>query len=342
MAIKLDIKDKKIINELWRDARQADTAIAKKIGLSREVVSYRIKRLEKLGAIKDYITLVDTARLGYITFNVYVRLRDFDTKKEKEIIDIIKKNPHVKWLINISGQYDLFYVMIARNRAEFDDQITELYNNFDEHVSASLILSSIKVMKDLEFFYPQYKLPAKRHYKETVEPAPETEKVALKRVDYEILDIISLDARMNVVDISKELKKRKFSLTPEAITYRLKKLHDMEVIRGYRAVLDYKQLGYLWYKVLLRLRRLPQRLEMQLKEYLKQNKKVLFTDKTLGEWNIRVELLVKDHDELHEELLKLRNILSDFLLNYELILIFQDHMMVSFTKGIYEKRPKED
>jgi len=337
MAIKLDEKDRQIINELWSDARQGDSAIAKHIGASREVVRYRIERLEKLGAIKRYITLVDTAKLGYITFNIYLRLQNFDIAKEKEIIGIIKNNPHVKWLIDMSGQYDLFFVMVARSRAELDNQLTDMYGKFEKHVADNLILSSIKIYKDLEFFYPKNK-PKRTKYSETVETQPETESVELKDTDYNILDIISVNARINVVDIAKELSKRKIEMTPEAVAYRLKRLEESKIIRGYRVVLDYTKLGYQWYMLLMNLTVIPKLLEMKIKEELKQNKKVIYSDKVLGEWDIRIELLVKDHDEFHEELLKIRNMVSGGLNRYELFLVFNDYTMVSFTEGMFKAK----
>ncbi|MFC1723920.1 Lrp/AsnC family transcriptional regulator [Nanoarchaeota archaeon] len=147
---------------------------------------------------------------------------------------------------------------------------------------------------------------------------------------------ISVDARINVVDIARKLKRRKISMTAEAVSYRLKRLRERKVIRGYRVVLDYTKLGYQWYILLINLQMVPRRLEMRLQEALKQNKKVVFADKVLGEWDLRVELLVKDHAEFQKELIEIRNMVTGMLNNYELFLIFTDHTMVSYTKGIHE------
>ena len=45
--IKIDDKDKKILFHLIHDSRQSMKSIGKKIGLSKESVNYRIKRLIK-------------------------------------------------------------------------------------------------------------------------------------------------------------------------------------------------------------------------------------------------------------------------------------------------------
>ena len=45
MAIKLDLKDRKILYELDINSRQPFAAIAKKVGLSKQTVINRVKKL---------------------------------------------------------------------------------------------------------------------------------------------------------------------------------------------------------------------------------------------------------------------------------------------------------
>ena len=53
---KIDLKDRKILYELDLNCRQSNTRIGKKVGLKRDIVSYRIKRLQKQGVIKNVST----------------------------------------------------------------------------------------------------------------------------------------------------------------------------------------------------------------------------------------------------------------------------------------------
>ena len=70
--VKIDIKDKKIIMELEKNARQSNTAIAKKVGLNTDVVRYRINHLEKEDVIAWHLAFVNFAKLGYTDYGVYV------------------------------------------------------------------------------------------------------------------------------------------------------------------------------------------------------------------------------------------------------------------------------
>ena len=63
---KIDLKDRKILFELDRNSRQSLSQIGKKVGVAKSIVSYRINRLQKLGIIKSYYTVVDLYKLGFI------------------------------------------------------------------------------------------------------------------------------------------------------------------------------------------------------------------------------------------------------------------------------------
>jgi len=54
--INLDALDHKIISALGKNCRLSDSKISKMVSRSREVVSYRIKRLEENGIIAGNIT----------------------------------------------------------------------------------------------------------------------------------------------------------------------------------------------------------------------------------------------------------------------------------------------
>ena len=50
----LDLKDRKILYELDKNSRQSFADIAKKVRLSKEVVQYRVKRLQDEGYINYF------------------------------------------------------------------------------------------------------------------------------------------------------------------------------------------------------------------------------------------------------------------------------------------------
>ena len=61
--MKLDLKDKKILYELDLNSRATLNEIAKKVGLSKQVVDYRLKNLIKNNVINRFYTAINFSKL---------------------------------------------------------------------------------------------------------------------------------------------------------------------------------------------------------------------------------------------------------------------------------------
>ena len=62
--VTVDVKDRKILYQLDVNSRQSFRSIGRKVGLSKDAVFRRIKRLQEEGIIIRFITLFDYLRLG--------------------------------------------------------------------------------------------------------------------------------------------------------------------------------------------------------------------------------------------------------------------------------------
>ena len=103
---KIDLKDRKILYELDLNCRQSNSQIGKKVGLTRDVVAYRIKRMEDEGVIKGYWTAINTFKLGYNVFRIYINFQYVSTEKRKEIIQHFVNYKNAWAVISIKGEID--------------------------------------------------------------------------------------------------------------------------------------------------------------------------------------------------------------------------------------------
>jgi len=74
MSLNLDKLSQKLLFELSENCRQPDSVIAKKLNTSKQVVRYRINRLEEQGVISAYNALIDFRVLGYNSVRPYFKL----------------------------------------------------------------------------------------------------------------------------------------------------------------------------------------------------------------------------------------------------------------------------
>lgn len=106
-SYRLDAKDADILRALQRDARLSNKELAAKVHLSTTPTFERVKRLERLGFIRQYATILDADRLnkGFAVF-CSVKLRRLNSDMALAFCEMVKQIPEVTECYNISGSFD--------------------------------------------------------------------------------------------------------------------------------------------------------------------------------------------------------------------------------------------
>ena len=92
----LDLKARKILYQLDLNCRQSNAQIGRKVGLSKQVVDYRIKRMEDEGIITGYWTAINSCKLGYNVYRYYITFQNATQKIKDEIINFLMNNRNQK------------------------------------------------------------------------------------------------------------------------------------------------------------------------------------------------------------------------------------------------------
>jgi Lrp/AsnC family leucine-responsive transcriptional regulator len=227
MTIKLDLKDKKILTLLDENARLSNSQIAKKVGLSKPAVEYRLKRFEKNNVIFEFYTVIDFTKLGYSQYKIYFKFQDTTLEDEQKIIDYWKKDKNSVWVAQIRGRWDLAISILAQSNFEFGKILSKFMNQFSRFILEKDVL--------LTEYSPIYA----REYLTETKPSEFVYGVPSKiyeldEADKKILKELSKNARINIVDLAE-----KTGLTRDIINYRLKKLTKEKIIVQYRCYLNF-------------------------------------------------------------------------------------------------------
>ena len=102
----LDLKDKKLLFALDFHARDSYSKLAKKTGLSKQGVEYKLNNLIKKGVIKGFTAVINTSKLGYIYCRVSITLQHATKEKQEEIVSWLKRHKLVFWLFQVQGIHE--------------------------------------------------------------------------------------------------------------------------------------------------------------------------------------------------------------------------------------------
>jgi DNA-binding Lrp family transcriptional regulator len=120
--INLDRADRRLLEEVQRDARITVAELAGRVALSTSPCWRRLRRLEEAGLIRGYHAELDAARLGWgVTAFVHVMLESHRAELGSRFEAAVKQIPQIVACHNVSGQYDFLLQVVARDLGSFGE-----------------------------------------------------------------------------------------------------------------------------------------------------------------------------------------------------------------------------
>lgn len=115
-TVQLDGIDKIILRALMDNARQSVNQLALGVGISGTAVHQRLKKLERLGVIKQSQILLDTERLGYKTL-AFVGIYLDKAMRNPEAVGHLRKIPEVVECHYTTGNWSILIKMLCKDNA---------------------------------------------------------------------------------------------------------------------------------------------------------------------------------------------------------------------------------
>lgn len=316
---KMDKKDLKILYELDMDCRQSISKIAKKVGLSKEVTNYRIRRLEKEGIIQGYYAAIDICALGFIYVRYHLWLYNLETQKEREIIQYVKSLPEVSWVVSTQGDEDLVIIIRAKSVLEIKSVCDNIYYRFSHFVKDK----QIYIITHIHHFKHNYLYNTADQRREIL--GKKHEKVDINSISLKILNLLSKNARMTSSEIAS-----KVGLTASATRLRIKNLVSQKIILCFRAKINVNKLGYQHFKVFLRLKDITHSSYEKMIGFLWKEPHVIYITESVGQSDLEFEIVVSNNTNLYQFLNLLRYNFGQYLNDYHFHFIYREHAINYF------------
>ncbi|MDO8741479.1 MAG: Lrp/AsnC family transcriptional regulator [Candidatus Woesearchaeota archaeon] len=313
VEIKLDLKDKKIIAELSLNARENISDVAKKVGLSKQVVKYRLENLEKRGIIEGYYAILNINKLGYLYYRFFVKFQNVNPEKENEIIEFCRKHKKIGRVFQLDGDWDFAVAVWAKDIIEFEEVIDEILDKFGKYFEEKLISVATRI------HHLKYKFLLNKEDSTEFVLGGKVEETKLDEIDYNIIGILTKDARKSLLEIGEELK-----LHPKVVKYRINALLKKKIILGFNVKLNHRLLGYDHHKVFLNLTNISKESILKLITYLKSLTNSIYITKAVGIAELEFEVMVRSNEEFHDIMRELRYKFSDLIKNYSSFIIYYE------------------
>lgn len=267
---KLDLKDRKLLAEIENNARIDNAALGRKIGVSKQVVKYRIERLEKEEIIQGYNAIVDTKKLGTHIYLVYLKLFHITSEQEKAWIEQITTHSKVITVGRNAGRFDLTVVFNCKNSSDFEKTHREVFSKNSKRIKEKIVTTELK---------SNYLETGLLHTpsKNSIEVHEDTHQLKYDKKDEAVITKLADNCRTSLVDIAREN-----NMSANGVKLRIKNLEKLGIIAGYKTKINYEKLGYLHFRVLLKLNNYSNSLYNKIVEFLKNESGCESVSKYIG------------------------------------------------------------
>jgi DNA-binding Lrp family transcriptional regulator len=118
---RLDTHDRRILNELQRDARLTNQELATKVGLSPSACWRRVKAMEESGVILRYAAILDPKKVGYgeCVF-AHISLDRHSRDLSTEFAESMRQQPEVMECYYTTGDADFLLRVAIPSVAAYD------------------------------------------------------------------------------------------------------------------------------------------------------------------------------------------------------------------------------
>ena len=303
----IDDIDKRIIYELDLNCRIPETKLAKIVGRSKESVSYRIKRLRADGVITKFGTMINLTKVGFEAMKIYLRVRE-----KKKLMELFTSHylqrQDVFWFGKGDGSWNIGLTFFARNSKDFFWIKNELFSNFKELVIEQVVGSVVENYS----FGKKFLLNDEKIEPKEVLFLGAKEEGAVGEKDKQILECLLIDGRMSYVDIASRV-----GCYPEFARNRIKELEERKIISMHSISIDYKKIGYEFYKTYIYFEGFTKAHEKRFYELACRHPNVLYYLKVLAPWDAELEIMAKNYHEYNRIVNYFREQFSDVLVQVQ-------------------------
>lgn len=317
--LKLDKKDKKILYELYKNARVPISIVAKKVELSKDTIKYRIQRMEKTGLILGYTAVVNLNRLGFHWNILLLQTKFENSEQESKFSEFLQSSKNVIKVMKCSGKWDYQIDVVYSSMLELNEIIKQI-----KELTFLLDLSVLNCLKEIKYSHlpPIFFADLKQEMALTaVGRVDESkEKIEIDDIDLQLIKSLVKNSRTSLLYLSKRVR-----LSPDATNNRIKRLEKNGVLHGYMPVVNTARL-YDEHWIFIQTDKLPP----TLLAYLKQHQNIQTVYEIGYEYDLFFWISTTTIGEYETILSEIKHKFSDSIIKIDTILALREYKYTEF------------
>jgi DNA-binding Lrp family transcriptional regulator len=308
-------KNDEIIFLYGENARIKLKEVAKQLRSTPQRISYHIEQLKKNNILQLPHAIFDYSYFGLLLFKVYLTGGYLTEQEKKRIADTLKSHHSVVAIYDLEGEADQCIEIISPNPSAFNKTLKELSKEFSDLADYKIVLNVVTHIYPKRYLMPAY-LPEESEIviggDRPVRIFTEQEKEVIKATIQNPLQASFLLAK-------------KAGLHPTTFKKTRKALEEEKIFRGVKYLIDTQQLGFERVRLLISTKNFTLEQDTNFLKLLKDHPNVVKMHRTIGDWNLEIDLEAKTRAQLRKTIIELKEAFSEVMKELRTAEIYQYH-----------------
>ena len=296
------------------NARMGLRDLSRRLHKSPQLLKYSTAILEKENILYEPYFIFDYSYFGLILFRVYFKGIYIKEQDKLRIIKELKDNPYVLSVYELTGEFDLAVEFASPNPSKFNKE-------FKKIISDNPLLKEYKIVLNLvTHIYPRHYLikdPELQSLAGQKIIGGDREKDEFSRQEMSLLKVLLKHPTIRYTRLAKES-----GMNVKTAKSALNNLMKRNIIKGCKFLINKNKLGINKNRLFLKLHNLNWERESHLMKYLHDNQEVIQVSKTVGDWDMEIDLEALDKSSIRSMILRLREEFSDLIGQFNLIEVY--------------------
>ncbi|MEK6904897.1 MAG: Lrp/AsnC family transcriptional regulator [Nanoarchaeota archaeon] len=311
------------------NARMSFKEIARIVKKSPQLIKYNISVLQKEGILHDPYYIFDYSHFGLIVFRVYFKGVYIKEQDKLRVIAELRQNPYVLAIYDLVGEFDLGVEFAAPNPSKFNKE-------FKKIITANPLLKEYKIVLNIvTHIYPRNYLVNSNElltlYNQKI-VGGDREKEQFTPEEMTILRILLYNPTVRYTTLAKES-----DLNVKTAKSILRNLTKRNIIRGCKFLVNKNVLDITKSRLFLKLHNLDLEHESRFLDYLHDVPGVIQLNKTVGDWDVEIDLESLDKSGVRYIISKLREEFSDLISGFNLIEVYEYHKRTYLPEYLFKE-----
>ena len=314
------------------NARMGLKELSRHLHKSPQLLKYSTAILEKEDILYDPYFIFDYSYFGLILFRVYFKGVYIKEQDKLKIIKELKDNPYILSVYELTGEFDLAVEFASPNPSKFNKE-------FKKIISDNPLLKEYKIVLNLvTHIYPRHYLVDNHELHSLAGQkiiGGDREKDEFNRQEMSLLNVLLNHPIISYTKLAKES-----GMNVKTAKSALNNLMKRNIIKGCKFLINKNKMGINKNRLFLKLHNLNMERESHLMKFLHDNKEVIQVCKTVGDWDMEIDLEALDKSSIRSMILRLREEFSDVIGQFNLIEVYDYYKRTYLPKYLFLENNK--